>query len=59
MQKLGGRWVFSLTSVVGLLMTRSLGVTEGKSYVDTQALTSAGQAQLQCVVGCGKGFPTV
>lgn len=37
----------------------SKGVTEWKRYVDTQALTSAGQAQLQCLVGCGKGFPTV
>lgn len=33
-------------------------VTEWKRCVDTQALTS-GQAQLQCLVGCGKGFPIV
>lgn len=27
-------------------------------WMDTQALTSD-QAQLPCLVGCGKGFPTV
>lgn len=35
----------------------SKGVTEWKRYVDTQALTSAGQAQLQYLVDVEKGFP--
>lgn len=35
----------------------SKGVTEWKRYVDTQALTSAGRAQLQYLFDVEKGFP--